>query len=100
MDTTVKIRLIAENYEKDEAGQMVPNETQRMIWGRKAPITRAEWGASGRQGLKPSFMVKVRTQEYRGEPTAEVAGRRYGIYRSYQDGEQTELYLEAKVGED
>ncbi len=99
MDNTIKITLIGQTYEKDKFGQWVPEETTRTIWGRKSPITRAEWGEAGRQGVNPSFQVKVRTQEYRGELVAEVKGSRYGIYRTYEDGEVTELYLEQKVGD-
>ncbi len=99
MDNTIKITLFGRTYGRDRYGQMVSQETSRTIWGRKSPVTRAEWGEAGRQGVNPSFQVKVRTQEYRGEPAAEVGGLRYGIYRTYENGEETELYLEKKVGE-
>ena len=99
MDSTIKIILIGRTYAKDKYGQLISKEKTRTIWGRKSPITRAEWAEAGRQGVNPSFQVKVRTQEYRGELAAEVKGSRYGIYRSYENGEVTELYLEQKVGE-
>ncbi len=99
MDNTIKITLIGQSYEKDPFGQLVPKEITRTIWGRKSPITRAEWGEAGRQGVNPSFQVKIRTREYRGELVAEIHGERYGIYRSYQAGETTELYLQKKVGD-
>lgn len=94
----IKFKLIKSTYTVDSIGQYVPTESARYVYGTKKPITRTEWNTAGQRGLKPEFMVSMFTYDYQYEDIAEVEGKRYGIYRTYTNGDTIELYMEKKEG--
>lgn len=92
--------LIKETYEKDEIGQMIPSETRAEIYVEIRSVTRSEWAAASRDGLNPAIVLRTQRVNYSGERIAEVAGVRYGVYRTYAppDSDDIEIYLEEKAG--
>lgn len=86
----------------DELGQLIEEETEKLIFCELGPITRSEWLSAGQMGFKPSIMLKVYDYEYEGESDVIFNGTRYSVYRTYrpQYGNIIELYLEIKVGDD
>ena len=60
----------------------------------------AEKQAAAQQAsLSPAAVLHVFFADYNGEKTAEFEGKRYEIYRTYNAGDYTELYLGERVGE-
>lgn len=97
-DVAILIKTI---YGKDEIKQTVEIEVSRtLVPVQKFSITRAEWFEAGRSGLRPSFMLTTSIHNYDGELTVEFEGKKYGIYRTFEDveNETIELYCEVKAG--
>lgn len=97
-DVAILIKTI---WGKDEIKQNVEIETSRtLVPVKKFPITRQEWFEAGRSGLRPSFMLTTSILNYDGESRVEFQGKKYGIYRTYEDieNETIELYCEQKAG--
>lgn len=97
---------------KDSIGQLVETETTRDVFCELRSINRSEWSAAGQMGLKPELVATMFAYDYEGEESASITfydfpveGEeqtsttvKYGIYRTYLDGEKIELYLERKAG--
>lgn len=94
-----KITLISEQYTTDEIGQKVKTEIGNSVICTVQSVTRNEWTAAQQQSLSPSYQCRVFFADYAGEKLAELYGKRYTIYRTYQDGDYVEVYLAEKVGE-
>ena len=94
------ITLVAPQYRVDALKQRVPDGEQlREVFCQIDSISRAEWHDAAQKGLKAAYKVTVWPDEYQGEVTAILDGKRYGIYRTYQsDPDNLELYLERKAG--
>lgn len=92
------IKLVSCGYTLNEIGVPVPVETAVEIPAEVRSVTRAEWEAAGLQGLNASFVILTPYANYSGQEIAIYRGERYGIYRSYVNGENVELYLEKKAG--
>lgn len=99
MDRSTTIKLIKEEYTRDEIGQYVPTETSTEVFAQENSITRAEWFDAGRNGLKAAVMFTMFGPEYSGELIVEHNGQRYGVYRTYKaKSDKIELYCEEKGG--
>ena len=100
MEKTGTITLIGVERHQDARLQWVEKELPgREVFCSMGSITRAEWAAVGKQGVKPSTVATVWADEYEGELTAVYGGQRYRVYRTYQPNpEEIELYLEKKGG--
>lgn len=92
------LTLIQTTYIPNEIGVQVPNEVPREILGTRNNLTRSEFFAAGSTGLKPSFMFRTPKENYNGEKIAEYMGQRFSVYRTYESGNQIEIYLEEKAG--
>lgn len=82
----------------DAIGQQVVREIPHEIYCDVGSVTRSEWAVAGQLGLNAQLVIKTPSINYNDETTVEVEGKRYGIYRSYNDGEIIELYCEGKAG--
>lgn len=90
--------LLSEKYEQNEIGYPVPQIDKKEIFVSEKSITRSEWRAAGKFGLNPSVVLVTPLINYTGEKKIEYNGKTYGIYRTYSNGEEIELYLETKAG--
>lgn len=99
MDRSTPINLISQTYTTDNIGQKVANLTSRTVYCNVRSISRAEWKDAGEMGFKPELQVTMFLYDYEGEKIAELNGKRYGVYRTYQSStDEIELYLEDKAG--
>ena len=105
MDRVEVLTLISTVETRDAINQPVQTETSRSVLCTVKAVTRAEWVAvSQRQraiaqsALVPSKVVKVFFADYAGEDLAELQGKRYEIYRTYEAGDYIELHLGTRVG--
>lgn len=91
-------QLVTKTITYDSIGQPVETKTNTEIFVSERAITRAEWSEAGRLGLKPELKLVTPFMNYNGEDEVIYNGKTYGIYRTYQNGDSIELYLEAKGG--
>lgn len=91
--------LVHEEIVKNEYYQEEVKETLREVYCKKSSITRSEFYSSGKQGMKPSFVLTVAKIDYEDEDEVQYNEKRYAIYRTYEvDADYIELYCEKKVG--
>lgn len=62
-------------------------------------VGRSEWITAAQGGYQAEVMVKVFSASYHGESMAQYSGKTYEIYRTFQVGDQTELYLGTRIGD-
>lgn len=93
-------KLINQTITYDAIGQSVATESQTMIFVDESSITRAEWTDAGRNGFNPQICLITPFMNYDGQRFVEYKSKRYAIYRTYQRGDNIELYLELKGGHD
>ena len=92
------ITLISVTQTQDEYGVWRMTETSKEVFCYTRSVTRSEFFQAGRNGLNPAFVFTIFGDDYSGEETVEYRGSRYGVYRTYRDGDDLELYAERKGG--
>ena len=87
-----QITLIAVTTEGDSF-DCVTTKTAKTVFCAEESISQREFFEASVQGLKAELKLKLWTQDYNGEQTAEYNGRHYHIYRTYKRFDMTEIYL-------
>ena len=111
MDRSTVIYLIAPIYTENRYGAPVPAttadtsgaeityETRRRVFADVMSVSAAEWFEGGRSGLNPEYRIRMFAPDYQGEPIIEYNGKRYAVYRHYQERTDIiELYAERRKG--
>lgn len=99
MDRTSVIYLINETYSEDQYGVLQPTPTRRKVYANITSVSASEWYEGGRSGLNPEYRLRMFKYDYNGEEIVEYNGKRYAIYRRYEErGDIIELYLERRQG--
>ncbi len=99
MDRSAIITLIKTTYEKDRNGVQRPQESARQVYCQVKSVTSSEFFEGGRNGLNPEYRFTVFFADYEGERICEYQGKRYAIYRTYQEkNDNLELYAERQGG--
>ena len=93
-----KITLISESFETDELEQERSVYSRKEIFAEFKSISQSEFFKASQNGFRPELKITVWSVEYSGESLAFYNGVMYEIYRTYIDGDKTELYLSKKVG--
>lgn len=95
------IKLYTINRTQDAYGRwMEGNPTVKEVFARVKSISRSEFFDAGRQGLNPDLRFDIFTGDYNGETIIEYNGKTYAVYRTYENGDYMELYVERKGGAD
>lgn len=101
MDRSTPIYLIAEQYTEDTYGVLKPTQTRRLVYANVTSVSADEWFEGGRNGLNPELRVRMFAPDYEGEEIAEINGKQYAIYRTYQARTDIiELYVEKRKGKE
>lgn len=90
--------LVKVFYEQDDYGVKREKEVKRKVYCSVSSIGMSEWFEGGRNGLNPEKRVIVFYFDWMGEEIVDLEGIRYTVYRTYRDGDNLELYLEKKKG--
>jgi len=98
MNRNSVIYLISENSIQDDIGQWTTIQTARKVFGYVSSISQKEWFEGGRNGLNPSYQVKVFVGDYNGEQKVKIDDVIYTVYRTYIKDDEIELYLELRKG--
>lgn len=88
------IKLVSKTFTKDEYLQEIETKTERTVFADKQSVSQSEFFAAGQSGLKAQYKFVVRLSEYKGENELLFEGKSYTIYRTYELGENIELYCE------
>ena len=91
--------LIGSTTRRDEYGVSRPTETRIKRFCRVQSVSGTEFFEAGQSGIRPQYRIAMLRTEYDGEQVVEYAGRRYTVYRTYEQGlDLIELYVEERVG--
>lgn len=95
-----EITLCKKGFLQDCIGQAIDESVEeRTIQCTVDSIGRGEWVTAQQGGYQAEIMVMVFSASYNGETLAQYAGKTYEIYRTFQTGDQTELYLGTRIGD-
>lgn len=95
-----EVTLYSQAYQKDSIGQLIPTDSAgKTIQCTIESIGRGEWLTAQQAGYQAEIKATVFAASYDGEAIAQYMSKRYVIYRTYQSGDQTELYLGTRIGE-
>lgn len=70
----------------------------RRIYAVRTSIRQNEFFSAQQQGLKPQYCFIIRAAEYSEENDLIYNGKRYAIYRTYEKGDDVEIYVTKKAG--
>lgn len=99
MTEYAEITLIQKSHAQDCIGQPVgKDEETKVVPFAVGSVNRNEWSTAMQGGYEAEIMGTVFTASYSGEKQAIFHGIRYEIYRSFRNGDRTELYLGTQVG--
>lgn len=94
-----KIKLIAQAYDKNTLGEMVPTETASTVWADIQSASGTAWSEAGVLGIKADLTAYMPVVNYGGQKVADIDGVRYAVYRTYRtDADEVQLYLQEEVG--
>lgn len=95
-----EITLCRRSKTHDSIGQEIISTTvTQTIQCTVRSITRSEMITARQIGYDPEIEADVFSASYNGEPFAQYNGKLYEIYRTYQAGDKTELYLGTRIGD-
>ncbi|MGL4523531.1 MAG: phage head closure protein [Bacilli bacterium] len=92
------LALLSSEYAQDDIGQQVEVITEKNVFCHKRSIPQREFFEAGRTGIKASAIFVINTLDYADEMKVAYNGKTYTIYRTYEKGEQIELYCEVRNG--
>lgn len=94
-----EIYLVPKAYRQDEIGQPVEcDKDLKAIQFKVGSVSRSEWTTAMQGGYEAEIMGEIFTASYNGEKEAILHERKYDIYRTFRNGDRTEIYLGTKVG--
>lgn len=95
------IKLYTINRTQDAYGRwMEVTPTKREVYAQVTSISRSEFFDAGRNGLNPAWRFNVFAGDYQGETVVEYRGATYSVYRTFENDDYIELYVERKGGTD
>ena len=95
-----EITLCKKGFLQDCIGQAIDEAVEeRTIQCEVDSIGRGEWITAQQGGFQSEIMVRVFSVSYNGESLAQYCGKTYEIYRTFQSGDMTELYLGTRIGD-
>lgn len=78
--------------------QEVEVKTERVVFANKRSVSQSEFFSAGQNGLKPQYVFDIRLSEYNKEKELVYNSKTYTVYRTFEKGENIELYCEERVG--
>lgn len=95
-----QVTLCKKTALQDCIGQAVDSALEELtIQCKVDSVGRSEWLTAQQGGYMSEVMVEVFSASYNGESLAQYNGKTYEIYRTFQRGDKTELYLGTRIGD-
>ena len=90
--------LVTEEYVQNEYGIFESRKTRSKVFIKVDSVTGREWFEGGRNGLNPQYRFTMFRFDYHGEKVIEYNDVQYTIYRTFEKGDNIELYVELRKG--
>lgn len=98
MVTEDVLKLVNVTTAQNNYGVWEKTETVTQVFCKVASVTQSEFFEAGRNGLNPEYRFTIFAADYNDQETVIYNSKRYGVYRTYRDGDWVELYVERKGG--
>jgi SPP1 family predicted phage head-tail adaptor len=92
------INLISVTITKDALKQEIETKTEREVFANKRSIAQSEFFNAGQTGIKAEQLFEIRSVDYAEERLLSFNNKEYSVYRTYEKGENIELYCEVRIG--
>lgn len=100
MEQITRFCLIGSCIREDALHQVIPEEKRRFVLGTLGSVSGSEFSNAGVLGIRSDCRIIMFAPDYCGELEAELYGKRYTVYRTYQPtADKVELYLTQKAGD-
>ncbi|MBO0962498.1 phage head closure protein [Neobacillus sp. MM2021_6] len=86
-----ELTLIDLNYQENEIGDVITDESRTVIWCDKKSVTRSEHYAAAANGLRPEIVFVINQFEYGGQKQIEFEGVKYKVIRTYQTSDSKNI---------
>ena len=83
---------------QNSIGEWIQAVEKVQVFAKVQEVSSSEFFNASQIGLAAEKRFLVFSGDYHGEPIVEHEGLRYGVYRTYEHGDQTEVYVERKGG--
>lgn len=91
------ISLVSIGTNKDDLMQDIEIETIQEVFAEKKSISQSEFFSAGQTDLKPTKCFVIYSDEYNDERFLLFENQRFNIYRTFEKGEDIELYCEVRT---
>lgn len=98
MNRSEVVYLVDETYSQNEYGVITPTSSKRKVYCSKTSVTSSEWFEGGRNGLNPEYRFRLFKYDYQNEEILEYNSIQYTIYRTYENNDVIDLYVEKRKG--
>jgi len=89
----IQLVLISQEMGFDDIGnEIVKSEAFTHVLGDEISVTRNEFYAAAKEGLKPEKEFRIKKYEYADEKIVGYKGKRYSVTRTYAKGTE-DIYL-------
>lgn len=100
MDDVV-VLLGDETITYDDEGNQLIERSERTVLCYAESVSRSEFYSAASAGLKPEWTLTISNRiDYQGERLVRFHDELYSVIRTYRDGDEIELTIERKVGDD
>lgn len=89
MNWNTLVDLIEITQSTNSLGDVVEIETPREVYANKKAVRQSEFYQAAVIGLKPEFVFEVRAIEYTGQEFLNHEGKKYKVFRTYSDNDET-----------
>ena len=100
MDRSTPIYLVQKTRSQNSIGEWVSSESLRRVFANVASISASEYFNASQIGLNPEIKFTMFAPDYDGETVIEYRGATYSVYRTFENDDYIELYVERKGGTD
>ena len=90
------ITLINVTLTLDDINQEIEEITENVVFANRNSIAQNEFFQAGRDGIKSAFRFDINTLDYNNETKIVYNDETYYVYRVYEKGDYTELYVEVR----
>ena len=86
--------LIEQKYGKNDNGDNITVEDERVVFGNKLSVRQSEFYQAQSTRLRPEIVLEMHVSEYQDESKLRFKEQLYDIIRTFEKGERIELVCE------
>ncbi len=89
--------LIKLAFSQDEIGNDIESVSRKKVFCQITSASQSEFFKAAQIGFKAEKRIKMWKSEYDGEQIVEIDGKQFNVYRTFENYDYIELYLQTRV---